>query len=71
MKYRLTYQEHSEEQIVAAIKEACPKGGVFADWLTETCLLPVVGVDEFQRGIIEGQRRLAGTILDISRSESK
>ena len=68
-KFRLTYREHSQEAIDEAIRQAIPEGGVFADYLTETCLDLVYGETEFERGIKEGQRRFAGWLLHISRTE--
>jgi hypothetical protein len=71
-KYRLTYAEHSEAAIHAAVKEAIPIGGIFADFLTDICLqlIPQRG-NEFERGIVEGTRRFAGQLLDMARSEIK
>lgn len=68
-KFRLTYREHSQAAIAEAIRNAIPEGGIVADVLTETCLEPITGATEFERGIKEGGRRMAGWLLHMSRME--
>jgi len=66
---RPTYVQHDEAIIIATIKAAIPQGGVFADYLCEVGLEPVDGASEFERGVNEGRRRLAGDLLAKSLSE--
>jgi flagellar motor switch protein FliG len=63
---RISYRQHSDEQIRAAIKAACPEGSIFHDFLQTVCLELVDAATEFERGIREGKRRLAGEILTIA-----
>jgi len=63
---RIIYRQHSDEQIRAAIKAACPEGSIFADYLQTVCLELVEAPTEFERGVAEGKRRLAGEILTIA-----
>ena len=68
-KFRLTYREHSEAEIYDAIRKAIPEGGIVADVLTDACLEPIVGATEWDRGVKEGGRRLAGWLLAMARHE--
>ncbi len=68
---RLSYRSHNDEQIRNAIRAACPEGSIFADYLEQVCLEFVDAPDEFNRGIAEGKRRLAGEILNIAMSKEK
>lgn len=59
-RLRPTYREHTQEEIRSSFSML---GQVALDYLWEISTRPVNGDNEYQRGIEEGQRRLAGELL--------
>jgi len=55
--------------VLATIKQAIPRGGVFCDYLTDIRLEPVIGATEYDRGRAEGVREFAAQLQDIALSD--
>jgi phosphoribosylaminoimidazole-succinocarboxamide synthase len=69
LKPRPTYRQHSEKEIQDAIRGAMLSNSVLMDYLQEIGLEFVDGKDDFERGIAEGRRRLAGELITVALSD--
>lgn len=67
---RPTYRQHDEDEIRAAIKAAFYPGSVLMDLAWEVTQERVEARDEFERGVCEGRRRLAGDWIGIALSDA-
>jgi hypothetical protein len=57
--------------IVSHIREAIPVNGVIWNWLTMERLENNLGKDEHDRGLIEGARRFACTLQEMSATKDE
>lgn len=59
-KWRPTYLKHTEEETRISFRGL---NAVSVDYLQEITLFEVSGPTEFDRGVAEGERRLAGRLV--------
>ena len=65
LKIRPAFRAHTEEQYREAIRSAMPEGSILFDYFCEIRYEDVEGINEWQRGLAEGMRRLAANLLDV------
>jgi hypothetical protein len=66
---RPTYRQHDTDAINATVRASIGKQGVFMDYLGEVVQERIEGATEFERGVVEGRRRMAGDLINIALSE--
>jgi hypothetical protein len=64
LKTRPTFRSHTEEQYREAIRAAMPEGSILFDYFCQIKYDDIDGQNEWQRGLAEGMRRLAGNLLE-------
>lgn len=62
---KLPMRYHDDDVVYAAIRQGIPEGGVFWDYLTLEARTENFGMNEYERGVIEGCRRFAIRLQDI------
>jgi hypothetical protein len=65
---QLTY---TAEELTLDTRRAVFEGSIFEAWLLDQCLAQVNGDSEFERGVCEGARRLAGLIISSAADKTE
>ena len=57
--------KYTQEDLINTLKTTISKEGVIYSYLMDEWLQPILGNNEFERGVSEGKRRLASYLISL------